>query len=124
MIAVTDNARKELKRILTENAEDNKILRLAASQEGQLGLTMDVQMPGDQTIEHEGQAVLLVEENLASHLGNISMDTEETPEGTMLTLRQEGCGSCCSGSCCGGESEAEMESGCGGGCCGDNAKPS
>jgi Fe-S cluster assembly iron-binding protein IscA len=124
MIGVTDNAKKELKRIITENAEENMVLRLTASHEGQLGLTMDVEQPGDQTIEHEGSKVLLVEENLASHLGSISLDTEETPEGTMLMLRQLGCGSCGGGSCCGGESEAEAETGCGGGCCGGGEKAS
>jgi Fe-S cluster assembly iron-binding protein IscA len=125
MIGVSEGAKKELKRIMAENAEENKVPRLTASQEGQLGLMMDVEKPGDQAIEHEGSKVLLVEDQLASHLGSISLDAEETPEGTMLMLRQTGCGSCCGGGSCGdGETDSEAAPSCGGGCCGGSEKHS
>ena len=110
MIGITDDAKKELKKLIAENAEDpNMSLRLTASEEGQLGLVMDTELPGDQVVEFEGKKVLLVEEHLASHLGGISLEVEETPEGPALLLKQEGCGPCCGG----GQTE------CGGGTCGD-----
>ena len=109
MIEVSDGAKAQLKNMLAENSADkDAILRLTASDEGQLGLIMDKEMPGDQVVEHEGAKVLLVEEHLASHLSSVSMEVEETPEGPMLTLKQSGCGSCCGGD----------ESGCGEGSCG------
>ena len=113
MIAVTDLARKELKKMLKANSEDpNLALRLMA-QEGELGFVLDTEMPGDMIIEYEGSKVLLCEEGLASHLSNISIDLEDTAEGPILTLRQAGCG----GSCCGGGHGFEKESGCGGNSC-------
>jgi Fe-S cluster assembly iron-binding protein IscA len=112
MIEVTDEARKELKKILVENAQDpNLVLRLTANEQGQLGLVMDNFAEGDSVIEYEGSRVLVIEDHFASHLEGISLEVEETPEGPALTLRQSGCGSCC----CGEEHEQE---GCGGSCCG------
>jgi Fe-S cluster assembly iron-binding protein IscA len=113
MIGITDDAKKELKKIIAENAGDPGMsLRLAASEEGQLGLVMDTQLPGDEVVEYDGTKVLLVEEHLSTHLGGISLEVQDTPEGPMLMLRQEGCGPCCGGG----------ESGCGGGTCGDGDK--
>jgi Fe-S cluster assembly iron-binding protein IscA len=116
MIAITDDAKKELKKILTDNAENpNNSLRLTASEEGGLGLVMDAEMPGDSVFEYDGTKVLVIEGNLASNLEGISIEVEETPEGPMLTLKHSGC-SCCGGgeSTCGSE-----ESSCGGGTCGE-----
>jgi Fe-S cluster assembly iron-binding protein IscA len=113
MIGITDEAKKELKKIITENAgEPGVALRLTASEEGGLGLVMDSEMPGDNVVEYEGSKVLLVEEQLAAHLGGMSMEVEDTPEGHMLTLRQAGCSSCCGG----GQSDCES------GTCGDGGK--
>ena len=113
MIEVTDGARKELKKILTENAQEpNVVLRLTANEQGQLGLVMDNVAEGDKVIEYEGTPVLVIEDHFASHLEGVSLETEDTPEGPELMLRQSGCGTCC----CGEEHEEE---GCGGGsCCG------
>jgi Fe-S cluster assembly iron-binding protein IscA len=116
MIEITDDARKELKKILAENAQDPKaVLRLTANEQGQLGLVMDSVMEGDTVIEYEGSNVLVIEDHFASHLEGISMEVEETPEGPALTLRQEGCGGCS----CGEEHE---DSSCGGSCC-EGGKP-
>jgi Fe-S cluster assembly iron-binding protein IscA len=124
MIVITDDAKKELKKILTENAQDpNIVLRLTANEQGQLGLVMDNVTDGDNVIEYDGSKVLAIEEHFASHLEGISLEVEDTPEGPMLTLMQAGCGGGC---CCGGEEGSHEEQGCGGGggsCC-EGGKPS
>lgn len=113
MIAISDGAKKELKKLIAENATEAEMsLRLAASEDGHLGLVMDMEMPGDQVVEYEGKKVLLVEGDLASHLFGISLDVEDTPEGPALLLKQEGCGPCCGG----GQTECG-DGACGGGKC-------
>jgi Fe-S cluster assembly iron-binding protein IscA len=122
MIVVTDDAKKELKKMLTENAQDpNGVLRLTANEQGQLGLVMDNMMDGDKVIEFEGSTVLVVEDHFASHLEGVSLEVEDSPEGPMLTLMQAGCGGGC---CCGGEEGSHEESSCGGGSCCEGGKPS
>jgi Fe-S cluster assembly iron-binding protein IscA len=115
MIEVTNEARKELKKILTENAQDpNLVLRLIANEQGQLGLVMDNAAEDDKIIEYEGMKVLVIEDHFASHLEGVKLEVEETPEGPSLTLTGAGCGSCS----CGEEHE---EKGCGGSCCGSDS---
>ena len=115
MIVITDGARMELKKLLSENsAETNALLRLTANEEGQLGLILDHEQPGDNIVEHEGTKVFAIESDLAGHLNGVTLDIEETPEGPMLMLKQEGCGggTCAGGSCCDREQT----------CCGDEGK--
>jgi Fe-S cluster assembly iron-binding protein IscA len=96
VIAISDAAKKELKRILTENTEDPAVvLRLTATPEGELGLIMDSEEVGDNVIEHDGNKVLVIEAELANALKGVNMDVEETEEGPMLTFRGScGCDSC------------------------------
>ena len=61
-------------------------MRLAAVEEGQLGLSIDVEMPGDQVVEHDGCKVLLVEDGLATALDGIVLDVEDAPEGARLAI--------------------------------------
>ena len=110
MIEITDDAKKELKKILAENAEDpNMSLRLTMSEEGGLGLMIDEVMPDDNIVEYEGTRVLVIEETIALLLDGVSIEVEQTPEGQVLTLKHSG--GC---SCCGGESDCCGESGCSG----------
>ena len=102
MIEVTDGARVELKKLLSENSsEADALLRLTANEEGQLGLVLGREQPGDNVVEHDGTKVFAIEGGLAGHLNGVTLDVEETPEGPVLMLRQEGCGGgTCGGSCC------------------------
>jgi len=115
MIVVTDNARVELKKLLSENSgESDALLRITANEEGQLGLILDREQPGDNVVEHEGTKVFAIEGDLAGHLNGVTLDVEETPDGPMLMLRQEGCGGgTCGGGSCGGKQQT---------CCGDEGK--
>ena len=87
MIDVTERAKDELKRLLTDNADNAQAcLRLIDRGEGKLGLGVDIEMPGDYVVEHEGLKVLLVNEQLAESLSGITIDVEDTNEGTELVL--------------------------------------
>lgn len=111
MIEITDAAKAELKRILSENSQDpSQLLRLTAGPEGSLGLIIDKAAAGDNIFEHEGISVLAIEQELAGMMNGVSMDVEDTDEGPMLTFKGD-CGCSCGdddcghghGSCCGGE---------------------
>ena len=115
MIVITDNARVELKKLLSENSgETDALLRLTANEEGQLGLILDHEQPGDNIVEHEGTKVFAIESGLAGHLNGVTLDVQETPEGPVLMLKQEGCG----GGTCGGGSCGDRQQTC----CGDEGK--
>ena len=87
MLGVTERARQELKRILSDNVDDPQAgLRLSASSPGKFGLHIDIEVPGDQVVEHDGSKVLLVEEGLVASLEGVTLDVEDTPEGPKLTL--------------------------------------
>lgn len=121
MINITDEAKKELKKMLSENAPDpSVVLRLTANEQGQLGLVMDKMEEGDNVVEYEGANIMVIEDHLASHLEGISLEVEDTPEGPSLLLTQAGCGGGC---CCGGEEDRHEEPGCGGGSCCGGEKP-
>ncbi|MFC2041011.1 hypothetical protein ACFLTY_01665 [Chloroflexota bacterium] len=90
MIGVTERARQELKRILLDNVDNPQAgLRLSAGESGQLSLGIDVEMEGDEIVEHDGSKVLLVENGLASSLEGLAVDIEDTPEGPRLVILKE-----------------------------------
>ena len=86
MIAVTERAKRELKRMLAEKVDNPlALLRLTSSHEG-LGLMVDVEMPGDKVIKHENAKILAVEQVLADSLGGVTLDVEDAAEGPELVL--------------------------------------
>ncbi len=86
MIAVTERAKQELKRMLSEKVDNPlAVLRLTESHEG-MSLIVDVEMPGDKVVEHESSKILVVEEKLADSLQNVTLDIEDTPEGPELVV--------------------------------------
>lgn len=87
MIDVTERAKQELKRILTENVDEPLAgLRLTTGESGQLGLGIDIETVGDQVVEHEGSKVLIVEKELATGLKGVTLDVEDTTEGPKLII--------------------------------------
>jgi Fe-S cluster assembly iron-binding protein IscA len=86
MIAVTDRAKQELQKIRSDKVDNPQaVLRLVNSEQG-LGLGVDIEMPGDKVVEHDGDKVLVVEEKLAGLLEGVTLDVEETAEGLQLTV--------------------------------------
>jgi len=87
MIDVTERARQELRRILSENVDMPQArLRLIAKGQGKLGLGIDIEAPGDQVVEYEGSKVLVVEPGLATNLKGVTLDIEDTSEGAELVI--------------------------------------
>ena len=87
MIDVTERAKQELKRILTANVDHPQaVLRLNTNDHGQLGLSIDIEMPGDEAIEYEGSKLLIVGSELADQLEGVSIDVDDTDEGSQLVI--------------------------------------
>ena len=87
MIGVTELAKKELKKILTDNVDNpSACLRLRVTGEGRLGLGIDVEMPDDKIVEYEGSKLLLVEQELADSLEDVAIDVEDSDEGSQLVI--------------------------------------
>ena len=90
MLTVTEEAKKELKEKLLANTEDPElVLRLKRDPGGQLGLVLDRQAPDDYVVEHEETRVLLIGEKLADVVNELTLTTEDTPEGPKLVIRRE-----------------------------------
>lgn len=88
MLRVTEAAKKELKRILAEKA-DNPLAGLRIIRGGQpdnYGLAIDVEMPGDQVVEHKGAKVLLVSRELSNRLDGNILDVEDTAHGKSFVV--------------------------------------
>ncbi|MDP2730065.1 MAG: hypothetical protein Q8O55_06260 [Dehalococcoidales bacterium] len=87
MIAVTENAKKVLKSILLSKVDNRyAFLRLLSSGEGELGLGIDIEQPGDNAVEYEGSKLLLVDCELADSLKGVTLDIDHTPEGPELVI--------------------------------------
>ena len=90
MIDVTERARQELKRILSEKVDMRQAcLRLIARGQGKLGLGIDIEVPGDQVVEYEGTKVLIVEPGLATNLKGVTLDVDNTSEGPELVISEK-----------------------------------
>ncbi|MFC1977875.1 hypothetical protein ACFLWS_06410 [Chloroflexota bacterium] len=90
MINVTERARQELKRILSEKVDwPGARLRLMARDEGKLGVGIDIEAPGDWAVEYQGMKVLIVEAGLATSLKGITLDVDDTPDGVELVLSEK-----------------------------------
>ena len=87
MIIVTDGAKKLLKSILLAKVDNHfAYLRLTSPRKGQLGLGIDIELPGDEAVEYEGSKLLLVEQGLATSLKGVTLDIDDTPEGPELVI--------------------------------------
>jgi len=88
MLRVTENAKKELKRILAEKV-DNPLAGIRLMRSGKpdnYGLAIDVEMPGDQVVVHKGSKVLLVEHELSDRLDGHILDVEDTTHGKSFVV--------------------------------------
>jgi len=87
MIGVTARAKQELKRILTAKVDMPQAgLRLLNREPGTLGLGIDIELPGDHVVEHEGLKVLIVEDGLAAKLNGVTLDVDDTPGESQLVI--------------------------------------
>lgn len=87
MINVTERAKQELKRILTDTVDmPQSRLRVIDRGQGNLGLGIDIEMPGDELMEHDGSTVLVVEHELAMRLSEVTLDVDDTDKEPELVM--------------------------------------
>ena len=87
MINVTDRARQELKRILSDAVGMSQArLRLIDRGQGKLGFGIDIEEPNDELLEHDGSTVLIVEQGLAIRLKRVTLDVDDTDKGPELII--------------------------------------
>ena len=87
MVSVTEGACRELKRMLSEKVDwPGARLRLVDRGQGDIGLGIDIEVPGDHVVEYEGTKVLIIESELATNLKGITLDVDDTPAGAELVL--------------------------------------
>lgn len=87
MLEVSERAREALKKALdASSSEPEQGLRLTVTGPDQLGLGVDVERPGDHVFEHEGAKVLMIDENMADMVSEMSLDVHETEKGPTLML--------------------------------------
>ncbi|MFC1988233.1 hypothetical protein ACFLVJ_00110 [Chloroflexota bacterium] len=87
MINITERAKEELKRLLLQKVElPNARLRLIDKGQEDLGLGIDVEMPGDQVVEYQGMNILVVEHELAKKVKGITLDVDATQDGPEFVI--------------------------------------
>ena len=90
MINVTERAKQELKSLLSQKVDrPGARLRLMDRGQGNLGLGIDIELPGDQIVEYGGTKVLIVERELAAKIKRTTLDVDNTPQGTELVIDEE-----------------------------------
>jgi len=86
MLTVTDVAAQYLCETLTRKEEGAPAaLRIVYSEDG-YQLTLDDPKEGDEVFEHEGESYLLVDSEVGEALSDATLDVQESPQGTRLTL--------------------------------------
>lgn len=89
MVYVTDLARAQLKAAMDQMIdESDRRLRLGPTADGKLGVYPDRVQEGDQVVEHDGVAVLLIGQDVARALAGRMIDFEEREGGPRFTLKE------------------------------------
>ena len=87
MINITQQAKKALKKILTAHVDLSQgRLRLIDRGQGKLGLGVDIEMPGDELVKYNGSTVLIIERGLVANLKGVTLDVEDSLEGSKLVI--------------------------------------
>lgn len=89
MLTVTDPASAHLAKLLDDaEAPDGAAARFVNGEEG-LALQLDQPRDDDQTHDHQGRTVLLLDPEIADLLQDKTLDVRETDEGTALELHDD-----------------------------------
>ena len=87
MINVTERAGEQLRKLLTTYTDmPQGRLRLMDRGHGELGLGIDIEMPGDKLVEYDGSTILVIERPLAESLKGVTLDAEDSIEGFELVI--------------------------------------
>lgn len=89
MFNVTERAKARLKELLEAESDDRSVgLRLGKTASGALGVFPDRERPNDEVVEHEGTAVLLVGQEVADRMQNMTIDYEDGGPGPGLVIKR------------------------------------
>jgi len=83
MLTVTEPAKQELKRILFERVDHPLagVRLVKGNQPDSYGLTIDIELPGDQVVEYDGSKILLVGQDISTCLDGDVLDIEDEVQG-------------------------------------------
>jgi Fe-S cluster assembly iron-binding protein IscA len=86
MLTMTEAAGAHLVDLLGEaEVPEDVAIRFVVESEG-LTLRLDKERPGDESLNHEGKTVLLVDEQMSTMLSDKTLDVDNSDEGLKLTL--------------------------------------
>jgi Fe-S cluster assembly iron-binding protein IscA len=87
MVILTDRAKIALKSALSRTVDEAGVgLRIDVSEEGGLALYPDKAKAGDEVVEHEGDVLLLIGDNVSQPLQGATIDLTDTAEGARLVV--------------------------------------
>ena len=87
MVTLTDRAKIALRTALSHTVDEAGVgLRLDVSEEGGFALYPDTPKVGDEVVEHEGNVLLLIGDDVAQPLAGATIDLAKTPEGERLVV--------------------------------------
>ena len=90
MINITERAKQMLRKILDANVDfPEGRLRVMDRGQGKLGLGIDIEMPEDELVKYEGSTILVIERGLVANLKGITLDVEDSVEGSKLVVDYE-----------------------------------
>jgi hypothetical protein len=89
MLQITDDAKAELKRLLTTKVDwPGARLRLLERSSGALGLGIDIAAAGDKVVKYEGDELLVIDGGLADRLEKVLLDVDATADGVVLVISE------------------------------------
>ena len=88
MLAVTDPAKQELKIILFGKVDHPLagIRLIRCEQPDSFGLTIDIEISGDEVVKYDGSKVLIVDHELSKDLDGNILDIEDAAQGNNLVV--------------------------------------
>jgi len=87
MIQVTERARETFKNRLEDLERPGVMLRIGSTDSG-LEIFPDTLKDDDQIIEHDGRAVLLIDQEVSETLADTTIDVEEHADGARFVVRR------------------------------------
>ena len=86
MIRVTERARETFKNKLEDLIERPGVILRISSTDADLEIFPDTLKDDDQIIEHDGRAVLLIDQEVSETLADTTIDVEEHADGVRVVV--------------------------------------
>lgn len=87
MLQITESAKVALKTKLDSvETQPGQCVRIKAAPGGQFSLSLDVETPGDQVVNHGETKILVVDSETAKQLEGLVLDLRDSGKGPDLTL--------------------------------------